>query len=208
MYVAHASTKYVATRNVQNMNVWTKLRRLLEEAVTILANAHAVAHDELLRAVVDGQSDRKQHQAYHEQRAIVDAAANALPHFLRDNSCHGVHRLEKCAKSLCEIRNGDAVSGAEQHHHRFSYDAAECEQHCRNDPRQQSPAEHAQYRLKPIGAQSVGSFFETARHVTKRVFGESKNRGHSHQGEQTTRGEHIQALADWKERHPFHERGT
>ena len=57
--MAHASTKYVARRNAQNINVWTKLRRLLEEAPTMLSDAHAVAHDELLRAIVDGESDRK-----------------------------------------------------------------------------------------------------------------------------------------------------
>src|SRR4030095_14512684 len=110
MYIAHANTKYVARRNVQNMNVWTKLRRLLEEAATMLSDAHAVAHDELLRAVVDGERDREQHQAHHEQRAVVEAAANDLAHFLRDDSRHGVHRLEKRAESLCEIRNGDPVS--------------------------------------------------------------------------------------------------
>ena len=49
-----AKTKYVARRNVQNMNVWTKLRRLLEDAAIMLSNAHAVPHHELLRAVVDG----------------------------------------------------------------------------------------------------------------------------------------------------------
>src|SRR6185295_15006361 len=81
MQVAHASTKYVARRNVQNMNVWTKLRLLLEELATILANAHAVAHDELLRTPVDGKSDRKQHQADHEERAVVNAAANYFTHF-------------------------------------------------------------------------------------------------------------------------------
>ena len=81
------------------------------------------------------ESDREQHEAHHEQRAVMDAAANHLAHFLRDDSRHGVHRLEKCAESLCEIRNGDPVSGAEQHHHRFSDDAAEPEQHCRDDPR-------------------------------------------------------------------------
>src|SRR5262249_15547998 len=117
------------------MNVWTKLRRLLDEAATILANAHAVAHDEFLRAVVDGKSDRKQQQAHHKQSAVVDAAADDLAHFLRDDSRHGVHRLEKCAESLSEIRNSDPVSGAQQHHHGFSNYPAEPEQDCRYNPR-------------------------------------------------------------------------
>src|SRR6478672_7328376 len=133
MQVAHASTKYVARRDIQNMNVWTKLRRLLEELATILANAHAVTHDELLRAPVDGESDRKQHQAHHEQRAVMDTAANDLAHFLRDDSRHGVHRLKNCAESLCEIRNSDPVSGAQQHHHCFSDHATETEQDRRHN---------------------------------------------------------------------------
>src|SRR3954471_19624179 len=135
MYVAHANTKYVARRNAQNMNVWTKLRRLLAEEATILSNVPAVARDELLGAVVDGEGNRKQHQPHHEQSAVVDAAANDLAHFLRDDSRHGVHRLKKCAESLCEIRNGDPVSGTQQHHHCFSDHAAESKQDCRHDPR-------------------------------------------------------------------------
>src|SRR5262249_29694723 len=55
--------------------------------------------------------------------------------------------------------------------------------------------------------QRVGSFFETAGHVAKSVFGEGKNRGNGHQCEQTTRGENVEPLADWKERYPLHERG-
>src|SRR6266480_5125023 len=113
------------------MNVWTKLRRLLEDAAIMLSDAHAVPHHELLRAVVDGESDREQHKAHHEQRVVVDAAANDLAHFLRDDSGHGVHRLEKCAESLCEIRNSDPVSGAEQYHHSFAHDAPTPAQHCR-----------------------------------------------------------------------------
>ena len=62
-------------------------------------------------------------------------------------------------------------------------DAAESEQHCRNNPRQRSRDEYAQGRLKPICPQCIGSFLETARHIAKRVFGESKNGGHSHQRE-------------------------
>src|SRR5262245_66256176 len=107
------------------MNVWTALRRVLDEAATILSNVHAVAHHKLLCAVVDRQSDGKQHKAHHEKRAVVNAAANYFTHFLRDDSGHGMHRLEKCAKSLCEIRDGDPVSGAEQSHHCFCDDEAQ-----------------------------------------------------------------------------------
>src|SRR5262249_9872005 len=165
------------------MNVWTKLRRLLEEAATMLSNAHAVAKNELLRAIVDGERDREQHEAHHEQRAIVNATANHLTHLLRDNSGHGMHRLEKGAESLREIRNGDPVSGAEQHHHGFSNDATEPQQNCRYDPRQRCRHEYTQNRLKTVRTERVGSFFETARHIAKRVFSESKNRRHSHQRE-------------------------
>src|SRR4030095_12938091 len=175
MYVAHASTKYGARRNVQNMNVWTKLRRLLDEAATILANAHAVAHDELLRAVVDGERDCKQHQAYHEHRTVVNAAANHLAHFLRNDSCHGVQWLEKCAEPLCEIRNGNSVSGTEEHHHRFSDHATEPEQNCRNNARQSRRHEDAHDRLKSMRAQGVRSFLKPPRHIAQRVFSESEN---------------------------------
>src|SRR5262245_17232955 len=176
------------------MNVWTKLRRLLDEAATILANGHSVAHDELLRAVVDGESNCKQHQTHHEQRAVVDAAPNDLAHFLRDDSRHGVHWLEKRAESLCEIRNSDPVSGTEQHHHGFSNHAAESQQNCRNYSRQRRWHEYAENCLKSIRPQGVGSFLKTAGHIAQRVFGESKNGGHSHQGEQTTRGKNVESL--------------
>src|SRR5262245_6212642 len=106
------------------MNDWTKLRRGLDEAATMLSDVHAVTHHELLRAVVDGQSECKPHKAHHEWRTVVNAAANHFTHFLRDGSGHGMHQLEKCAQSLCEIRNSNAVSCAEQHHHGFSNDAA------------------------------------------------------------------------------------
>src|SRR5262249_49826777 len=102
------------------MNDWTKVRRRWDEAATMLSDAHRVAGHELLCAVVNGESDRKQHKPHHEKRAVMDAAANNLAHFLRDDSRHGMHRLKKCAESLCEIRNSDPISGAEQHHHGFS----------------------------------------------------------------------------------------
>src|SRR5215469_15393259 len=102
------------------MNVWTQLRRLLEEAATMLSDVHAVTHDELLRAIVDGEGDRKQHKPHHEQRSVVDAAANDFAHFLCNDSGHSVNGLEKCAESLREIRNSDPVSGAKQHDHCFS----------------------------------------------------------------------------------------
>ena len=75
-------------------------------------------------------------------------------------------------------------------------------------PDNEAGDEYAQGRLKPICPQCIGSFLETARHIAKRVFSKSKNRRHSHQREQATCGEHVESLADWKERHPLHERGT
>src|SRR5262245_26308908 len=98
------------------MNVWTKLRRVLEEAATMLSNAHTVAQHELLRAVVDGESNREQHKANHEQRPVVNTPANHLAHFLRYDSRHGMDRLKESAQPLSEIGNGNPVSGAEQHH--------------------------------------------------------------------------------------------
>src|ERR1700730_8832111 len=102
-------------------------RFLLEGAAFISANAHPVTTDNFLREIIDAQGEDEEDKANHEERAIMNAAAHYLAHFLRDNSRHGVDRLEKCAQTLREIGNGDAISGAKQHHHRLAKYAAQNE---------------------------------------------------------------------------------
>ena len=64
----------------------------------------------------------------------MNTPAHHLPHLLRDDPGHGVHRLEKCANPLGKIRNLDSVPGAEQHHHRLADHPSEPEQNGRDDP--------------------------------------------------------------------------
>ena len=46
---------------------------------------------------------------------------------------HGVDRLEESAESLAEIRNRNAVSGAEQNHHRLANHPTESQQNGGNN---------------------------------------------------------------------------
>ena len=57
----------------------------------------------------------------------MDAAAHHLAHLLGDDAGHGMHRLREHGQARREIRNGDAVAGAEQDDHRLANDAAEPE---------------------------------------------------------------------------------
>src|ERR1700730_5026513 len=104
-------------------------RFLLEGSALISTNAHPVTTDNFLREIIDAQGEDEEDKANHEECTIMNAAAHYLAHFLRDNSRHGVDRLEKCAQTLSEIGNGDAIPSAKQDHHRLANDAAQTEQH-------------------------------------------------------------------------------
>ena len=95
----------------------------------MLTDAHPVTSHELLGSVIDYQSEREEDEPYHKQGPVVNASTNDLAHFLRDNSRHRVHWLEKSAEALSEIRNRDPVSGTEQDYHRLAYDTTEAQQH-------------------------------------------------------------------------------
>src|SRR4030095_16741851 len=170
-----------------------------------LTDTHAVTSDELLSAIIDREGDREEDKPYHEEGAIVNAAPNYFAHFLGNNSGHGVHRLEKSAEPLSEIRNCYPVSSTEQDDHRLANYATKPQQNRRYDSGKRRGHEHAHNRLEAIRAERIGSFLEAARHVTKRIFRQRKNGRHRHEGEQTTGRKNVEPLAAWKERHPLHE---
>src|SRR5438045_2697434 len=76
------------------------------------SDAHSEPRDELLREPVDSQCDGKEHQAHHEEGAVMSAAAHDFAHLLRDDAGHRVDRLKHRTETLAEIRDGDAVPGA------------------------------------------------------------------------------------------------
>ena len=94
------------------------------------------------------EREHEENEAHHKERAIMHAAAHDFAHLLRDDSRHGVDRLEKCAEALGEIRNGDAIAGAEQNHHRLADDTPESEQNRGNDSGKRSGNKHPHDRLQ------------------------------------------------------------
>jgi len=102
----------------------------------------------------------------------MNAVPHHLAHFLRDNTGHGVDRLEKRPKSFREIGNLDPIPGAEQHHHCLTNDAAKAEQNGGDNAGKGRRHEHASDRLQAIRAQRIRGFLETAGHIPQGIFGE------------------------------------
>ncbi len=119
-----------------------------------------VARTILCASVVDEQREDEEDDADHEERAVMDAAADHLAHLLRDDAGHRVHRLEDHAEPLGEIGNRDAIARAEQHDHRLADDAPEAEQDRRDDAGQRSRHDDAHDGLQPVRAERVGGFLE------------------------------------------------
>src|SRR5262245_40599621 len=100
----------------------------------------------------------------------MDTAAHHLTHFLRDDAGHGMDRLEESAETLAEIRDLDAVSRAEQHHHRLADDSTEPKQDRGNYSGERRRYEHSSDGLKAICTQRVGGFLEATGHVPQGIF--------------------------------------
>src|SRR6202011_1240849 len=112
----------------------SRLRRCLEGAAIILANAHSVTSHKFLRGIIDAEGDYEKNEPHHKERAIVNAPTHYFAHFLRDDSGHRVHRLKECTEPLGEIGNSNSVAGTKQNHHRLTDDTTKAEQNCGDDP--------------------------------------------------------------------------
>src|SRR5262249_21360955 len=127
-YEIGADSKHREDKSLRDVSSLRSFGRDRNRAHDQLADAHPVTRDQALREIVDSEREHKENETDHEQRAIMNTASHDFAHFLRDDSGHGVDRLEKCAEPLSEIRDRDAVSRAKQNHHRLADYATETEQ--------------------------------------------------------------------------------
>ena len=134
-----------------------------------LSDRHAITSHQFLRAIIRRQCDGKEDEPYHEEGAIMDAAANHFAHFLGDDASHGVDRLKQRAQPLGEIGNGDPISRAQQHDHGFANDPAEAEQDRRYNSGKGRGHDYAPDGLEAIRAKGVGSLEKTAWDIAQRV---------------------------------------
>ena len=136
--------------------------------------------DELVGGGVDAKHDGEKQDAHDKQRAVVDAAERDLAEFLGNDARKRVGRLQKRADAAGKIRDFDAVAGDEQNDHGLTDDAAQAEQHGRQDAGEGGGDDDAEGRLDARGAERVGGLGVGGGDVVESVLGQREDGGNAH----------------------------